>query len=191
MNNAWAQQLYDPQISRKEIKEADIDTENFELGAFVGVMSIEDFGTNPIFGARLAYHVTELLFMEISAGQTTTDDEIVAEQFLGQAQILPSSDRDLFYYQFSAGFNVLPGEVFWRNNRAWNIAVYLQGGVGITEFAEDEYYTIHVGGGIRWLLTDWLALHSTLMDHIFDNDLFATEKTIHNLSWHTGLTFFF
>ena len=41
-----------------------IDTEDFELGAYVGMLSIEDFESNVVYGARLAYHLTEDFFLE-------------------------------------------------------------------------------------------------------------------------------
>ena len=43
-----------PDLERRTITEADIDSEDFEAGVFVGVMSIEDFGSNVVYGARLA-----------------------------------------------------------------------------------------------------------------------------------------
>ena len=42
-----------PDLERREIKEARVDTENWEVGAFVGVMAIEDFGTGAVYGARV------------------------------------------------------------------------------------------------------------------------------------------
>ena len=51
-----------PELERRTITEADIDSEDFEASAFVGVMSIEDFGSNVVYGARLAYHITEDFF---------------------------------------------------------------------------------------------------------------------------------
>ena len=36
-------QVIDPEVERREVKEPAIDREDFELGAFVGIMSIEDF----------------------------------------------------------------------------------------------------------------------------------------------------
>ena len=36
-------QVIDPEVERREIKEPAIDKEDFEVGAFAGVMSIEDF----------------------------------------------------------------------------------------------------------------------------------------------------
>ena len=35
--------VIDPQVERREIKRARIDTEDFELGGYVGVLAIEDF----------------------------------------------------------------------------------------------------------------------------------------------------
>ena len=63
-------QVVDPEVERREIKEAKIDREDFEIGVFAGLMSIEDFGTDGVFGLRLAYHVTEGFFVEASAGQS-------------------------------------------------------------------------------------------------------------------------
>ena len=48
-----------PDLERRTIKESDIDSENFEIGGFVGFMNVEDFGTNPVYGLRAAYHATE------------------------------------------------------------------------------------------------------------------------------------
>ncbi|MDH3620528.1 MAG: outer membrane beta-barrel domain-containing protein, partial [Gammaproteobacteria bacterium] len=39
-------QVIDPQVERREIKEPKIDREDFEVGAYAGIMSIEDFGSN-------------------------------------------------------------------------------------------------------------------------------------------------
>ena len=63
-------QIIEMEVQRREIKEPDIDSEDFEIGAFVGVMSIEDFGSNVVYGVRLAYHGTEGFFVEGSVGQT-------------------------------------------------------------------------------------------------------------------------
>src|SRR4029453_10517086 len=56
--------IIDPQVERREIKRTRIDTEDFEVGAYVGVLSIEDFESNVVYGARLAYHLTDDFFLE-------------------------------------------------------------------------------------------------------------------------------
>ncbi len=56
--------VIDPVVERRDVKAPKIDTEDFEVGAWFGFMSVEDFGSNSVWGARLAYHITEGLFTE-------------------------------------------------------------------------------------------------------------------------------
>ena len=43
VRDADPESVLDPQIERRRIKEADIDSENFEAGVYAGILSIEDF----------------------------------------------------------------------------------------------------------------------------------------------------
>jgi outer membrane beta-barrel protein len=91
----------------------------------------------------------------------------------------------------SLGYNLFPGEVYLSPERAFNSAIYLIGGVGSTEFAGDDRFTLNFGLGIRIIPRDWFAIHADIRDHIFDIDLLGQEKTVHNLEAHIGMTFFF
>ena len=179
-----------PELERRTITEADIDSEDFEVGAFVGVMSIEDFGSNVVYGARGAYHITEDFFAEAAIGRTEAG-ETSFETLSGGAQILTDSQRELTYYNISLGYNILPGEAFIGKGHAFNSALYLIAGVGNTEFADDSHFTINVGAGYRFLVNDWIALHVDFRDHIFDSDLLGKDKTTHNLEGTAGISFFF
>ncbi len=182
--------VYEPDVDRREVREAKIDTENFEVGAFGGVMSVEDFGVNPVYGVRAAYHVTQGLFAEASFG--TTDAGLTSfERLSGAANLLEDDERTLTYYNFSFGYNLFPGEVFMGKRRAFNSSLYLIAGAGSTEFAGDSRFTFSVGLGYRFFVMDWLALHATARDHIFDIDLLGEPKTTHNLESHLGFTVFF
>ncbi|BFM17724.1 hypothetical protein R50073_39070 [Maricurvus nonylphenolicus] len=179
-----------PDLERREITEADLDTEDFEIGAYYGVMNVEDFGTNDVTGFRLAYHVTEDLFVEATYGSTTTQ-ETSFERLSGATQILTDDQRDLTYYNLSAGYNLFPGEIFIGNKWSFNSALYITAGVGNTDFADEEHFTYTLGAGLRLLTTDWLALHFDVRGHMFDHDLLGEEQTIINLETHAGITFFF
>ena len=50
---------------RREVDVDKIDNENFEIGAYGGMMNIEDFGSQPVYGARVGYHVTEDFFLSL------------------------------------------------------------------------------------------------------------------------------
>ena len=183
-------QVIDPEVERREIKEAKIDREDFEIGAFAGIMSIEDFGSDLVYGARLAYHLTEGFFVEGAVGQSEaglTSFEVLS----GGARLISDSERTLTYYNLSLGYNILPGEVFIGEGRAYNTSLYLIAGLGSTRFAGDDRFTVNVGAGYRFLLTDAVAIHIGFRDHLFDIDLLGEEKTAHNLEGHIALTVFF
>jgi len=184
-----AEQVVRPEIERREIHEADIDTEDFEIGAFAGMMNVEDFGTNLVYGVRLGYHVTEYVFVEAAYGRTSTD-ETSAERF-GGFNILQDDDRDLDYYNLSFGFNLLPGESFIGSKWAFTSDFYIIGGVGSTSFAGEDKFTWNAGFGYKVLANDWLALRVDARNHRFDVDLLGESQTNNNLEFTGGLSIFF
>jgi outer membrane beta-barrel protein len=184
------QPVIQPEVVRRDVPTPRVDTENFEAGAYVGILGIEDFGTNAVYGLRLAYHITEDFFVEAAIGQSQAGTTSY-EDLSGSAPLLVDSERDYRYYTLSAGWNALPGEIFLGENRAYNTALYLIGGVGSTRFGGDDLFSINAGVGYRLLINDWTAIHLDFRDHIFDTDLLGTSKTSHNLETHLGLTVFF
>ena len=183
-------QVIDPEVERREIKEPAIDREDFEIGAYVGIMSVEDFGTDVVYGVRLAYHITAGFFVEGTVGQTEAGLTSF-EELSGGARLITDSQRTFTYYNLNLGYNILPGEVFIGEGRAYNTNLYLIAGLGSTRFAGDDRFTVNVGAGYRFLLSDSIALHLDFRDHLFDIDLLGEEKTAHNLEAHLGFTVFF
>lgn len=179
-----------PELDREPLRPARIDTEDFEVGIYVGLLSLEDFGSNGVQGARLAYHFSEDFFAEVSYARSRAGTTSF-ERLSGAVRLLTEEERELRYYNLSFGFNVLPGEAFVGSGRAFHTALYLIGGTGSTEFAGDDRHTLNLGFGYRFIFNDWLAGHLDVRDHIFDIDLLGSNKTSHNLEVSTGLTLFF
>jgi outer membrane beta-barrel protein len=185
-----APSVVEPQVVRRKVKTPKIKNSNFELGPYIGTFSAEDFGVNPVLGARLVYHISEDFFAQTMVGRTTVG-RTSYERLSGGAQLLTDSQRKLTYYSLDFGYNLFPGEVFVGSRRAFNSALYVVGGVGATHFAGDNRFTVAVGAGYRLLLNDWLAAHFDVRDSIFDIDLLGTTKTTHNLETGLGVTVFF
>ncbi|MEM7763994.1 MAG: outer membrane beta-barrel domain-containing protein [Pseudomonadota bacterium] len=184
------EQVIEPEVERRTIKKPKIDTEDFEIGAYAGVMSVEDFGVNTVVGATLAYHFSEALFVEATYGQTDTE-ETSFELLSGAAELLTEDERQFSYYNASVGWNIFPGETFVTRNRTFNQSFYIIGGLGSTEFGGDDLFTINIGAGYRLLINDIFALRLDFRDHAFDSDLLGEAKTAHNLVGRLGFTFFF
>jgi outer membrane beta-barrel protein len=183
-------QVVEPSVERRAVETPRIDTENFESGAFAGTISIEDFGSSFVYGARLAYHFTEDLFAEATFG-TSRAGKTSYEDLSGAAQLLTDGERDYTYYDLAVGWNALPGEVFFGGKRAMPSAVYLTLGAGSTHFAGDDHFTVAAGAGFRLLVTDWIALHLDVRDHMFDSDLLGKKKLTQNVQVGLGVTAFF
>ncbi len=166
-----------PELDRRDITRASIDTEDWEAGGYAGVISIEDFGTEPIYGARLAYHVTEDLYLEGDYARSTVSDSNFRN--LG-APLFDSEEEDLTTYSVSVGYQLLPGEVFVGSKWARASSMYLSFGAGNTEFAGEDSVTYLLGFGLRALPTDWLSLRLEARDRIMESDLVGENEWKHN-----------
>ncbi|MEE8077621.1 MAG: outer membrane beta-barrel domain-containing protein [Pseudomonadales bacterium] len=175
---------------RRKVDIDRLDTEDWEVGVFAGLMNVEDFGTDTLTGVRVAYHVTEDFFVEAQYGMTDLG-QTSFERLSGGAQLLTDDQREMSYYNLSVGYNVFPGESFIASRWAFKGGLYVIAGIGSTDFAGDERFTVNAGLGYRLIATDWLAFHFNVRDHIFDSDLLGKEETLHNIEFSGGLTIFF
>jgi outer membrane beta-barrel protein len=182
--------LIEPDVVPREVHEAELDTENLEIGFMTGQISVEDFGVPWFLGLRAAYHLTEYLFIEGNFGYADAG-ETSFESLGGGVALLTDDERSYMYYNLSLGYNLLPGEAFFGSSYAFNTNLYLVGGMGTTEFTGDRLFTINYGLGYQFLFNDWLSLHVQMRNYQFDIELLGEEKTSTNLQFATGLSMFF
>lgn len=175
---------------RRPVDVDELDSENFEIGVFTGLMSVEDFGSDTVIGVRAAYHVTEDFFVEGVYGKTTLG-ETSFERLSGGSPLLTQAERDMVYYNVSVGWNMFPGESFVASRYAFKGGLYVIAGAGSTEFGGDDLFTINAGVGYRLAATDWLAIHLDVRDHFFESDLLGEMEAKHNIEFSGGLTIFF
>jgi outer membrane beta-barrel protein len=182
--------VVEPEVERRKIKVPHIRSSNIELGVNYGALSVEDFGTNPSYGATIAYHVTEDFFFQGEYGRTRAG-RTSFETLGGDLQLLTSAERHFTYYDLSLGYNFLPGEAFLGRGRALTSAFYLLGGIGSTDFAGDKKFTVNFGAGFRVLPSDWLAVHITVQDRVFQSATLGVDKLTNNIEMRVGTTVFF
>ncbi|MBL1277007.1 MAG: outer membrane beta-barrel domain-containing protein [Ectothiorhodospiraceae bacterium] len=187
------EQVIQPEITRRTIDIDKIDTEDFEIGVFGGILSVEDFGANAVVGVRAAYHISESIFVEAAYAKTDTTETSSERLIRSGAPLFTDTQRELTYYNISLGYNVLLGEAYVGRDWAFNTALYFIGGVGNTNFLGlgGDAFTVNFGVGYRFLVTDWLAVHIDVRDHIIKNDFFGSDDTTHNLEIGGGLSVFF
>jgi outer membrane beta-barrel protein len=179
--------VVEPNEQVREQYEAQIDTEFFELGAYMGIIGIEDFDSASVLGIKASFHATEDFFLQANYGQAQAGTS-AAEVTSGGNLI---ADRDYKYYNLLVGYNLFPGEAFITQNLTLNSAFYLVGGIGNTDFAGDNHFTITYGSGYRIILNDWLTWNMDFRNHTFESEVLPIKKRVNNLEFSLGLTAFF
>jgi outer membrane beta-barrel protein len=167
-----------------------VKAKDFEAGVYFGALSIQDFGTNPVYGVRAAYHVTEDFFLEAFGARSQAGLSSLEDVF-PNITVVSNSGRYFTYYDLDVGYNVLPGEVFLGRGRAFNSALYVTVGIGDVKFANQDQFALNYGVGYRVTLTDWLAMHVDVRDHVFESDLFGVNKNVNNIEAILSLTTYF
>jgi outer membrane beta-barrel protein len=180
--------VIDPELDRREIVRPAVDTEDWEIGLFAGILSIEDFGSDAIYGVRLAYYATEDLFLEGRYARSSISD--TSFRRIG-APLFDKQNEDVTAYDLSVGYVVLPGEVFLGTRWARTSGVYLSFGVGRVEFADRDSTSYAFGFGIKMLPTDWLSLRLEARDNVFESDLLGENEWKHNFEINLGFGVFF
>src|SRR5271168_1334537 len=89
--------IIEPQVNRRVVKTPKIKAKDFELGAYFGALSIQDFGTNPIYGIRAAYHVSEDIFLEGFVGRSKAGTTSLEDVF-PDITVVSNSGRYFTYY---------------------------------------------------------------------------------------------
>ena len=184
-----SEQVIQPEVERRTIVIPNIDTENFEVGAFYGQYNMEDFGTGDVIGIRVTYHITERAFIEGTFASTEISDSTFRSILPGG--LFPNETETLEYNYFIVGYNIFPGEFFPFEGVAWTSAFYLVAGAGNTSFVSKDHSTTILGGGFRILPKDWIALHMDARRHSFESDVTGTTKVIDNLELSIGLSIYF
>ena len=181
--------VIEPEVERRKVKVPRIKSQDIELGGYLGTLNIEDFGAHREFGVQAGYHITEDFFFQAEAGRSKAGR--TSFETLSNISLLTDNERWFKYYDLSVGYNFLPGEVFIGRNHAMTSSFFILAGVGAVDFGGDSKFTGNFGAGYKILPTDWLAVHVTVQDRVFNSDLLGVNKLASNLEAHLGLTFFF
>lgn len=181
-------QVIEPDVERRDIKPAKIDTENWSLEGYAGILNVEDFGSEPVYGARAAYHVTEDFFLEGYYAQSTVEDSNFRR--LG-APLFEDESEDITLWGLTVGYNVLPGEVFVGSKLARSSTFHFLFGAGNTDFVDEDNVTYVLGFGLRVLPVDWFSMRIEARDYIFESDILGDNEWKNNFEVSLGLGIFF
>ncbi len=176
-----------PPNEEKEVVEEKIDKEYLELAVFTGIYSVEGFNASPVQGLRAAIHMTEDFFFEGNYALTKAEQS----EFTKQTGLSLLSNEDLVYWNVNLGYNLFPGQIFLTRTITLNSTIYIVGGVGQTEFDDQNRFTYNFGTGYKIFFTDWMDLGFRLTFHSFESDLTGENVRLENMEGTVHLAVFF
>lgn len=179
--------VIDPDKRVASVQAAAIDTEHFELGAYAGLMAVEDFNTNPVTGISFSYHINRKFIAQVNYGRSTVE-RAAFEEFNDQYFL---EDYDFKYLNLLAGYNLLDGRSFLGKRRKFNSAIYLMAGVADVSFANNEVTGMVLGVSYKTVITDWLTLNLDFRDTIFNREFLNDDKKTNNTEILVGLNALF
>lgn len=179
----------EPEVERRELEIPDIDTENFELGVFAGVLNVESFGSNYVKGVNASFFLTEDVFVTVNAGFSTINDKVYRR--LNLPLFGESGERSVQDRTALVGWNILPGEFFWLDKQAFTSDLYVLLGMGTLAFDEEEHGSIVAGIGVRMIPRDWFAIRLEAKISEYETNILGYKKFNHNVDIVSGVSFFF
>jgi len=181
--------VVEPEKQPQPVASAQIDTEKFELGAFAGVLNVEDFSSNLVAGLSLVYHISDRFIAQALYG--SADIGKASFEDLSGFDFLADEDRNFRYAELLGGYKLLAGRSFLGSKTKVDSDLYLQAGVGQIDYAANSEIGFVLGASYRLVLTDWMTMSFDLRDHIFNREFIGDSKTTHNTEMSVGLNALF
>lgn len=173
-----------PEIKQQEFKPAKIDTENFEVIAYIGTYDFEGFDVRPIYGVKGSFHLNQTFFLDIDYGNTSIKGRTIPST--------PSTaiDESVIRYDAGLGINLMQGQVFWGKGEAFTNQLYVKYSLGKLDIDSQKNSLKSIGLGIRLLHpNDTLSMQIGVNKDNIEGS--GGLSNFSNIKFFTGLGFYF
>ena len=178
-------EILSPKVTVKKANKYLIDTESFEIGAYAGWLSVEDFNTNTLIGLNVNYHFDSRLFATLRYGSSETK----RSPFETIGDFI--SDRDFTYSSFGIGLPFFSGNSSFGSKRRFASDIYGVLGAESVSFADDDNIGIYYGFTYKAVLSDRLTADVNLFNHNVKLDFLDDDKVTQNTEFSIGINMYF
>ena len=178
-----------PKKAVPEVKTAKIDSESFELGAYLGFLSIEDFDTVSLYGLAFNYHINSDFILAINLGQSEAAESSFEE--LLDSEFLPNRDDGFQYTSVAIGYKLFHGRSYLSKKLKFNSRLYVSGGLENVDFGGETNLGLVLGLTYKVVITDWLTGDLNFKDHIVQREFLDQDKTTQNIEFALGFNALF
>jgi len=169
-----------------------INNEIFELGAFVGIVNIEDFTSEIVPGLSLTFRASEDFFIQYNYLQISKVKLSLYEDQSAAPVYFTGKGRKFSHYDLLLGYNLFQGEFFKSEGKARLSNLYLLLGAGETAFGEEARFTYVAGIGYQVGLTKRLNFNIDIKNYIYNSSVILDQdRTVTSTQIASGLQFVF
>ncbi|MEX1033374.1 MAG: outer membrane beta-barrel domain-containing protein, partial [Cellvibrionaceae bacterium] len=180
--------VIEPESRVVEARPAAIDDERFQLGLYLGNLSVEDFGSDLVSGIELSYHLADSWLLQLNYGKASIDR---AAFETSQRQFLSSDDRNFEYLAAVGGYRLLHGRSFFGVRNKYNTDIYALAGPEQVSFSGNDETGLVFGLSYRVVFTDWMTFNMDFREHMFKRDFIGDSKQTLNTEFRIGINALF
>ena len=181
--------IIEPEKTVTNVQAAAIDDEHFELGFYLGSISVEEFNTNLITGLSLTYHINSNWLTQAQYGITKV--QRAAFEDTSGFIFLSEDDLNYEYIRVMGGYKIIDGRSFLGKRHKFNSAVYFLAGISDIDFAGSRNQGVALGLSYRTVITDWLTMNLDINNTTVNLELFGDEKKVNNTEMNIGVNALF
>jgi outer membrane beta-barrel protein len=181
--------IIEPEKAVTNVQAAAIDDEHFELGFYLGSLSVEEFNTNLVTGLSLTYHISSSWLTQahyaISKVQSPAFEDTSGFTFLND------DDLNYEYLRILGGYKLFDGRSFLGKRHKYNSAVYILAGISDVDFAGSRNQGLALGLSYRTVITDWLTVNLDVNNTTVNLKLFNDQSKSNNTEMTLGMNALF
>lgn len=181
--------VIEPETDVEPVQVAKIDTERFELGGYVGSISIADFNTVLMTGVSASYHIGDRYMASIAYGKSG-EPEASFESNVG-GNFLPDRDQGFQYVATYGSYRLFDGRTFFGSSKKFNSHIYLDAGLDSVTFGGESNIGLVLGVQYKLVLSDWLTGNLIFRDHIVSREFLGEDKLTQNIEFGLGFNALF
>jgi outer membrane beta-barrel protein len=173
-------------------KGLDINNEIFELGAFIGIVNIEDFTSEMVPGLSLTFRASEDFFIQYNYLQVGKVDLSLYEEQEAAPVYFTGKSRKFSHYDLLVGYNIFQGEFFKAQAKTVLSSLYVVLGAGETAFGEESRFSYTAGLGYQIGLTKRLNFNFDFKNYIYNSSVILDQdKTVNTTQISSGIHYVF
>ena len=176
------------QSDQREVNASDLNTEYFDVGLVAGIVNLQDFPSEVVYGLSATFRSSEDFFLQFNYAQANVS---LSSYEKNQGRLFSGDDRIYQHYDFLVGYNIFQGEFFTSGTNANLSALYAVAGIGDTDFGGEASFTYTLGVGYQVAFKRLVIFRLDYRNFFYSSNLLLESETTQNSQLTLGVSYLF